>query len=426
MCRGRQRAGHGAECVDGGPIDAGESAPRGRDLHRVDDEPAADQRLERGDIVAFGQPVVDERVVETVGGSALGFDHGEGAVDDGFVALVECDHHAGRIARVVVAIRFDLVVEPEHRWRCSPAQDPPAGVECTGHVGEAPCAAALEGRRGVEAELCRAQHAERALGSDEDLSQVGTDRLAGMAAGTNERPIGEHDVEAGDDVLDLAVARRELPGAATGDPPADRRQRHRLRPVPGREPVRRAQLVLEVVAEHPAVDRGDQRRVVDVDEAGDAAHVEHHAAVHGHRRTRHARSPRSRRERDALGVADRSDRPHLVDRARSAHDGGQSADLVVERPRHRQWPPVAARFGEGRGVDGDVGTGAAQPFDDGLGDVDPRAVEVRGRGSGIAGEGDRGCRAVRSELERRAHLGPPAARSSSARWTVGSDAASRS
>ena len=51
--------------------------------------------------------------------------------------------------------------------------------------------------------------------------------------------VGEHDVEALDDVLDLAVAGRELAGAAAREPAADGRQRHRLRPVPARDAVRR-------------------------------------------------------------------------------------------------------------------------------------------------------------------------------------------
>ena len=51
------------------------------------------------------------------------------------------------------------------------------------------------------------------------------------SASTTSRPV--------DDVLDLAVARRELAGAAAREPTADGRQRHRLRPVPAGDAVRR-------------------------------------------------------------------------------------------------------------------------------------------------------------------------------------------
>ena len=71
--------------------------------------------------------------------------------------------------------------------------------------------------------------------------------------------VGEHDVEAEHDVLDLPVAGRELAGGPAGQPPADGRQRHRLGPVAEGEPVLGAQLVLEVVAEGAGGDVDHQR-----------------------------------------------------------------------------------------------------------------------------------------------------------------------
>ena len=66
-----------------------------------------------------------------------------------------------------------------------------------------------------------------------------------------------------DDVLDLAVAGRELAGAAAREPAADGRQRDRLRPVPARDAVLGAQLVLEHVAERAGLHVDEHRGVVD-------------------------------------------------------------------------------------------------------------------------------------------------------------------
>ena len=85
---------------------------------------------------------------------------------------------------------------------------------------------------GCSAEPGLGDHAEGALAADEHLVQVGADRLAGEAARRDLPPVGEDDVEADDDVLDLPVAARHLTGAAAGEPSSDRRQVHRLRPVP--------------------------------------------------------------------------------------------------------------------------------------------------------------------------------------------------
>ena len=71
------------------------------------------------------------------------------------------------------------------------------------------------------------------------------------------------DLEPDDHVLDLAVAGGELPGAAAGQPAADGRQRHRLRPVTTREAVNPAELVLEAVAEGATCHVHHERLVVD-------------------------------------------------------------------------------------------------------------------------------------------------------------------
>ena len=100
------------------------------------------------------------------------------------------------------------------------------------------------GRRGLGGG-CRVQpqpgagdDAERALGADEELGEVRARPPGGRCRRcVMRRAVGQDDVEADDHVLDLAVAGRELAGAAAGQPPADRRQRDRLGPVADGEAV---------------------------------------------------------------------------------------------------------------------------------------------------------------------------------------------
>src|SRR5207248_2502705 len=104
--------------------------------------------------------------------------------------------------------------------------------------------------------------------------EVGPDRGAGRAARAQQRAVRQRDLEADDDVLDLAVPRRQLPGAAAGEPPADGRDVDRLRPVPTRETVTFAQLRLERRAERSREHVDGERHAVDVDDAIQAGRVE--------------------------------------------------------------------------------------------------------------------------------------------------------
>ena len=91
---------------------------------------------------------------------------------------------------------------------------------------------------------------ERAFGPHEQLREVGADRRPRCATRVHERAFGEYDVEALDDVFDLAVAGGELAGPAAREPAADRRERDRLWPMPTRDFELIAKRVLEHVAEH--------------------------------------------------------------------------------------------------------------------------------------------------------------------------------
>ncbi len=83
----------------------------------------------------------------------------------------------------------------------------------------------------------RGDDAERALGTDEQLVQVGSDGRCGRPARAHDPSVGEHDLEPDDQVLDLAVTRRVLAGAAAGDPATDGGELEALREVPDAESV---------------------------------------------------------------------------------------------------------------------------------------------------------------------------------------------
>src|SRR5690606_37361270 len=105
------------------------------------------------------------------------------------------------------------------------------------------------------------------------------DRGPGKAAGVDGASVGEHDVHADDDVLDLAVPVAHLAGAAARQPPADGGQVDRLRPVARGDAVLPAQGLLQPGAEGPGLHVEHHRVPVDRHDAGEAGEVEHDAAV---------------------------------------------------------------------------------------------------------------------------------------------------
>ena len=157
-----------------------------------------------------------------------------------------------------------------------------------------------------------------------------------------ERAVGEHDVEAHDDVLDLAVTGRELAGATAREPAADGRQRHRLRPVPARDAVLVAQLVLEHVAERARLHVDEHRRVIDVDDALERGEVEQHATEHRNARAAHAAPAGGGGDRDPCRRCTRAAPPRP--RRRSA--GGRSPTRG-SRPGRRA--PRSSRAATSRG-----------------------------------------------------------------------------
>jgi hypothetical protein len=147
--------------------------------------------------------------------------------------------------------------------------------------------------------------------------------------------------------------------------------------VPERRAVLGAQRVLEPRAERAREDVDDQRLVVDVDDARQPAEVEHDATVQRNARAADAAPPCRRRHWDARVVAHPQHRRYLVCRPRPRHCAGARGDLPVERPDHRQRPPVSARFRDHFGVDGHVGARRPQARQHLVVDGDRGRGEVR-------------------------------------------------
>ena len=277
---------------------------------------------------------------------ALLVDDATGRVDDVRVTLVHRQQHV-RVAGLVAAVGLDRVVQAQHRRRRAALDDAAHGVESDGERRERERGADLRRRQRVQSQSRADDDAERSFRTDEELGEIRTDRGTRRAAGGHDAAVGEHDVEADDDVFDLAVAGRELAGAAAREPAADRRERHRLRPVPARDVVPAAKLVFEHVAERARLHVDEHRRVVDVDDAVDRGEVEQHAAEHRNARAAHAAAAGGGGDRNARFVAQPQarPRPRRWSAGRTITDA-RAVDLIVERPDHRERPPVAARLAD--------------------------------------------------------------------------------
>ena len=155
-----------------GVVEAGQRRPAAGDLHGVDDHAGPPQRRQRRDVVAVGEPPVDEAVVEHGGTGALGVDHGQGGVDQGRVGLVEHDQDVG-VGPVEGAARLGGVVEAEDGRGGTPAEDAPTGVETIGERREPEGPAALALGHRVHPEPALGDDPEGALTAHEELGQVG-------------------------------------------------------------------------------------------------------------------------------------------------------------------------------------------------------------------------------------------------------------
>eukprot|EP00672_Neobodo_designis_P018306 CAMPEP_0174829732 /NCGR_PEP_ID=MMETSP1114-20130205/2107_1 /TAXON_ID=312471 /ORGANISM="Neobodo designis, Strain CCAP 1951/1" /LENGTH=679 /DNA_ID=CAMNT_0016063495 /DNA_START=55 /DNA_END=2095 /DNA_ORIENTATION=- len=194
--------------------------------------------------------------------------------------------------------------------------------------------------------------AEDALAADEEARHVGP------ALARRERrlddALGRRHLHRQHHVLDVAVLVAVRARAARGDPAAERRVDVAVGVVPEHEAVA-AELLVEVRAEHAALERGDARLLVDAQHLAHAAHVDgddHPARL-------------ERRGLDAAGDV------------RAAAEGNEH-DVVLVGKRHKLHA-VVVRLGHGDGVRGagDVATAHAPEVTVVLADdVDKAALAV--------------------------------------------------
>src|SRR5207247_1959915 len=102
-------------------------------------------------------------------------------------------------------------------------QHAPARLDAVAERREPERGALLDPGHRMQPQSRAGDHAECPLATDEQLREIGPDGGARRAAGMDDAPVGERDVEADDDVLDLPVARGVLACATTREPTADRR-----------------------------------------------------------------------------------------------------------------------------------------------------------------------------------------------------------
>ena len=152
MGGGRNRVLDGTDRIDRAGVDFRQRAPRTGNLHRVDHEATRDQGLERRDVVAVAEPLLDER---HVGGFCLrrcAFLVDDPARRLGEVGVAFVQHQQQvRVTGVIGAIGFDRVVQAQHRGRRAPLQDAAHRIETGGERPEGVCPAHFGGREVMRA-----------------------------------------------------------------------------------------------------------------------------------------------------------------------------------------------------------------------------------------------------------------------------------
>ena len=276
----------------------------------------------------------------------------------------------------------------------------PAGLDAVGERAERVRRTAVVRRHGVGPQPDPGDDAERALRPEEQLVEVGPDGGGRRAAGAHDGAVGEHDLEADDDVLDLAVAGRVLAGAAAGDPAADRGDVEALREVPDAEPVARCSSASRSGPNVPASTSTTPDVASTATMPASAGGVEHHAAEHRHRRAAHAAAAAGDGEREVVVGA----RPHhggdLVGRGRA---GRRRRPLRAPR---RPSDQCSASGHQSRLASATAGSSSTTGADRGR-----RLVDARAAGTSTArdqrGARRRSARSVASARSSGACGGPP-------------------
>jgi len=184
-------------------------------------------------------------------------------------------------------------------------------------------------------------HPGRPLGTEEEVAQIRSD--GGTRDHRRLHPLtgGEHDGERNHQVLDAAVARRELAGAAGGDPAAHRRTLEGLGRVT-EGVAARLQLVLKLETQLAGLDADQEVDLVEKRHPRHRRQVEGHSAADRQRRPGHrgAEPPRGNGHTALRGP------PHQprdqLGRGRPNHDRGPVRLLSLLAPLDGHRPGVAA------------------------------------------------------------------------------------
>ncbi len=172
-----------------------------------------------------------------------------------------------------------LVVEAHDRRPVAELQRAPDRADAGAHGRERDGReTALRGHRDHLQRRPR-DHAERALGADEQLRQLGSHRVPRHRDRVGQAACRRRDPQRQDEILDLAVAGREHAGPAGGDVPADRRPLDRGGIVRQHQPAG-VQLGLELAPVLAGLHGHGHRDLVDFDHLRERAQVDHDAAVH--------------------------------------------------------------------------------------------------------------------------------------------------
>ena len=207
-------------------------------------------------------------------------------------------------------------------------------------VGNATAAKRRSAGSGTSCSVALRDHAERALRADEQLRELGPDRVARHADGLDQPAGGRRDPQRQQQVLDLAVARREDARAAGGDVAADRRPLDRRRVVRQHQPAG-VELGLEPAPVDARLGGDRHRALVDLDDPVERRHVDHDPAADRQAAALGARAAAPRDDGDAVRVGD-AGRPRRPP-PRSAGARRRRAARSACPPRRRAAPASRCR-----------------------------------------------------------------------------------
>ena len=186
-----------------------------------------------------------------------------------------------------------------------------------------------------------------------ELVEIRAAGRPGSVLGPRHRPVRQDDLQRLDDVLDLAVLRRERAHTPRSDPPANRGTPDGLRVMATNEAAH-VELIFIILPEHAGLGGRRERVFVHLEQLVHALHVDDDSAAHRENPADGPRGAAGRDHRNAVVRGDPDDLLHIPSGARVDHHLGQIGNVIAPHPLERGWHDVVRVADQIRDARGDV------------------------------------------------------------------------